>query len=243
MVNKSDKPLLLITRPEPDASAFAAACAARGIATHLEPLLTVVPIPLSADARAQAHSADTLVITSRNALPALSALQHKPLVCVGEDTTRLAREAGFTQAVFGGRAASELAATLTRDSASWPNLFYARGEEIAFPLAEQLRSNGITVSEAVTYQAVPMTALSPATTALLASGVIRAISLFSARTARICAALLNEHLVAQPPLAAFCISPATAAPLTRHPLFRVHTASQPTAVALLNLIDSVVKSH
>jgi len=231
--------MLLITRPEDAARQFAAACAARGIATHLEPLLTIALHPLSAAAAQGAAQADALILTSRNALPALAALQQKPLICVGAETTRLARAAGFTAAACGGATAAALAATLTGNAARWPRLFYARGEDIAFPLSEHLQASGFHVTEAVTYTASPRTAFSPETRTLFNAGTLTAVSLFSARTATIFAHLVTTCRIPSP-LKAFCLSPATATPLGENPLFSVHTAPHPAAEALLNLIDSTV---
>ena len=231
--------MLLITRPQDAARQFAAACTARGIATHLEPLLTITPHPLSAADTQAAAQADALVLTSRNALPALAAFQQKPLLCVGEETTRLARAAGFTAAACGGETAAALAATLIGNAARWPRLFYARGEDIAFPLSGHLHAAGLHVTEAVTYAAAPRTAFSPETATLFNAGTLTAVSLFSARTATVFAHLISTCRVPHP-LRAVCLSPATAAPLEGYPLFSIHTAPYPSAEALLNLIDSTV---
>jgi uroporphyrinogen-III synthase len=234
--------MLLITRPDADAHTFAAACAARGITTHLEPLLTITPSPLSEAAATAAAQADALILTSRNALPSLASLHRHPLICVGEDTARLARASGFAGAVCGGETAAGLAATLTTRPFRWLRLFYARGTETAFPLTDHLRAVGLTVSEAVTYTAAPRTAFTAQTATLLTTGTLTAVSLFSARTAQIFADLLSSAPPPRP-LRAFCLSAATAAPLCQHPLFSVHTAAAPTAAALLNLIDSPVNSR
>jgi uroporphyrinogen-III synthase len=229
----------LITRPDSEAHLFAAACAERGIATHLAPLFRITSTPLPDAALQAAATADAIVLTSRNALPALAAFHHKRLVCVGTATTALAQAAGFTRALCGGETASALATTLTTQRHAWPRLFYARGAQIAFPLTPRLQAAGLQVSEAIAYQTTPCTALPPETAALLTAGSITSASLFSAETARLFADLVGNYSLPGP-LPVFCLSPATAQPLAGHPLFSIHTAPAPSAVALLNLIDRTV---
>jgi uroporphyrinogen-III synthase len=88
---------LLITRPEPGASATAERARALGLTVILAPLFEL-------QARAWMPPApdgfDAVLITSANAIrmggAALQTYHHLPLLAVGEATAAVAREAGFT---------------------------------------------------------------------------------------------------------------------------------------------------
>ena len=94
---------ILVTRPEPDASREAEALAARGHEAVLAPLLN---IEFARDVPVDLAGAQALIVTSRNALRALSSRRELedarklPLYAVGEATSRAARELGFTTVVM-----------------------------------------------------------------------------------------------------------------------------------------------
>src|SRR5690606_19280302 len=102
---------LIVTRPEPDATAMRTALEAAGHAVSVEPLMRVVPVegPPIALSGVQA-----IVATSRNALRMVGdrldmpAAANLPLVAVGKGTAALAKEAGFQEVIEGPAGGGDL---------------------------------------------------------------------------------------------------------------------------------------
>lgn len=105
---------MLITRPEPGATEtarrVAALGASLGFAPVRTPLQTVEPVPIRLPSPDRIAG---IVLTSRNAIPALQAVWHRtPVWAVGDATARRAREAGFTRVVSADGDAVSLAALI-----------------------------------------------------------------------------------------------------------------------------------
>jgi uroporphyrinogen-III synthase len=104
---------VLVTRPEPGASATAARLISRGFRPVLAPLLRVETFARSLPA---IESLRGILIASQQAIPALPALYHHlPLYAVGDATAVAARAQGFTQVVSAGGKAEDLAALIIRE--------------------------------------------------------------------------------------------------------------------------------
>lgn len=93
---------LVIVRPEPGASATAAAAAKLGLDPIVLPLFAVGPVAWQAP---DVRGFDALLLTSANAIRhgggALAKLRGLPVYAVGEATAAQAREAGFAVAATG----------------------------------------------------------------------------------------------------------------------------------------------
>jgi hypothetical protein len=93
----------LITRPEEDARPLAEALAARGVATVIEPLLAIRPLPEAAsDLAKDLAGVQALLFTSANGARAFAELSPRRdigVLAVGDATASAARGLGFT----GGR--------------------------------------------------------------------------------------------------------------------------------------------
>ena len=89
---------LLVTRPEPDAAALADELLALGHEPVVQPLLEFQPLDFDP---APLKAAGALIVTSRNGLRALQgridpgAIAGCPVFCVGGETERGLRQAGF----------------------------------------------------------------------------------------------------------------------------------------------------
>lgn len=92
----------VILRPEPGASATAAAARAVGLAPVVIPLFATEPVGWKAP---EPGNFDAIVLTSTNAVrhggAELDRLRHTAVHCVGEATAAAAREAGFKVASVG----------------------------------------------------------------------------------------------------------------------------------------------
>ncbi len=94
------KPLIVL-RPEPGQTATLVAAFKRGLKAVGMPLCTVSPV----EWKAPAKPFDGVLLGSANAIrhagPELDKIVHLPVLCVGEATARLARDAGMTVELAG----------------------------------------------------------------------------------------------------------------------------------------------
>ncbi|MFN4099645.1 MAG: uroporphyrinogen-III synthase [Pararhodobacter sp.] len=141
-------PILLITRPLPQARRFAAeaesACPAHE--ALLAPLSEVVALPFDPSVFAGAKG---LILTSANAVPMLPPLPGLQAWCVGPATAKAARAAGLTPLDGGGDAAA-LIATLKAAQPAGP-LVHAHGRHLSRDLVAALPAldlRGVRVYEA-----------------------------------------------------------------------------------------------
>jgi uroporphyrinogen-III synthase len=107
---------LIILRPEPGASATAAAATALGLAATKTPLFEIIALPWAAPDPALF---DAIMITSANALRAggnaVARYRHLPLYAVGAATARAARDAGFGDVRSSAGDAAALTARIVAD--------------------------------------------------------------------------------------------------------------------------------
>lgn len=218
-------PILLITRPLPQAQALAAE-AARACPPHeavIAPLSAVVPLAYDP---AVFDGATGLILTSANAVPYLPPLPPLPAWCVGPATARAARKAGFRPLDGGGDAAA-LIARLAAARPAGP-LIHAHGRHLARDLVAALPDldlRGVAVYEA---RALPFP---PGVAGALAQDRRVVAPLYSPRAAR--------NLLAQPGvlsaggLIPVAISPACADALPPPLRARARIADAPEGGAML----------
>jgi uroporphyrinogen-III synthase len=238
---------VLVTRPEPDASREAEALAAGGHEGVKAPLLVIQPVR---DVALDLDGAQALIVTSRNALRALSShrdldkARKLPLFAVGEATARAARELAFAEVMQGPGTGAALSALIqTKVKPADGALVHLAGETLAFDLKSSLETKGFSVRQPVLYRAVQATALPPEALSLVGEGKLDGVILMSPRTAKTFAGLLDQHgLVTQGRrLVCYCLSKAVAEVLS--PLgFRVRVAAHPREEDVLALLDSEASS-
>lgn len=236
---------VLITRPEPDAAAFAAQLEALGHTVTLEPLLRIEHLPIDVDAL---DGVAGLIVTSRNGLRALASSSafndalRLPIIAVGPGTAQLARELGFARVVAGSGTAADLVPIIVEAAPGQQGtLAHVRGEDVAFDLRTALRAHEVELREIVTYRALPARSLQPQTKDLLAAGAIDAAILMSPRTGAIFARIVaSEGLqVAVRRLVLLCLSPAVAAAIEPLAPARVEVAESPNSAAMLAAVTRV----
>ena len=178
---------VLVTRPKGDGETLKAQLEQLGCEVSLEPLIRIVAneIPVSA-----IDDASTLIVTSRNALKALSASAAlapaltRPLLTVGPGTAALALEMGFKDVFEGPGTGAELAPEIARRSKAGGGTFvYLAGDKLAFDLPSVLSEQGVTIRRVVAYRSVAAETLSPHITEALREGAIDVVVLMSPRTA------------------------------------------------------------
>ncbi len=235
---------LLVTRPEPDATALKAQLIAMGHEVVVEPMLQVQFPPLEAG-EIDLEEAQALVATSRNGVRALAqsrlaqAALELPIFAVGPGTAGTARALGFTQVLQGPRDARALVGYIAEHAhVNAGSLIYLSGEVTTGDVGGELRRLGFHVQEPVVYAVRPAEAFSPPIARRFEHGEIDAVLLMSAETARTYARLilgagLSGRLAGTKH---FCLSAAVARGLAilRNPPIAV--ASQPDLKALLALV-------
>ncbi len=226
----------VVTRPLPEAERTAAALRARGHEVLLAPLMQIetVAADLGGDFAA-------LVITSANAIRALtppqrSALKCLPVFVVGARTAEAAREVGFSNVISADGDGGDLAELVARQCKGGTVLYLA-GADRAFDLEGELRRMGVTAKTKVVYRAVTVP-YPPALIDALRAGSVDAVLHFSRRSAEnyisgsraAGTALSQTHL---------CLSAQVAEPLLAAAAADVRVASRPDEASLLELVESV----
>ena len=233
---------LLVTRPEPGASVLAGELSALGYEPVLEPLLQFSglnfdPAPLK--------DASALIFTSANGVRALAqkidigALPARTAFCVGPETARCARLAGFQSVVDATGTAKELAALIVSRAEREAKLVHVTGEHQAFDLTQALAREGFFVSTLRVYEMTARGALGPGLAESLKAGAICGVLLMSPRTAEIFVSLcrLQGLLDCAKLLHYYCLSPSVAEKLIPLGATHVHTAARPNLPALLALLS------
>jgi uroporphyrinogen-III synthase len=182
---------ILVTRPQPDNEATAAALRAKGFEVLLAPMLRFEPVAFHDDTDARYGA---VIVTSANAIRAIEAhltgrLLTLPLFAVGERSAEAARRAGFgdvTVAEGNAAALRELitasvrAKTLKKAS----TLLYLAGADLAGDLAGELGERGFSVVTHTTYRMIPVLRLPQGACDAFAASRIGAVLHYSRRSAR-----------------------------------------------------------
>ena len=144
---------VLVTRPEPDATAFAQLCRARGLAPVLAPIMTVhirtTPVDLT--------GLGALAFTSANgvrAFAANSASRGLKLFAVGHATAGAARDEGFDDIVVAGGDVRSLAQAVAAHKSDFQgDVLHVAGADRAGDLISALQNHRVSARRAVLYKA------------------------------------------------------------------------------------------
>ena len=234
---------LLVTRPEPDATALKDRLGVKGHTVLIEPLLRIEFLPLD---ELDLDGAQALIATSSNGVralgqgDALDSARAIPIFTVGPGTAATARTLGFEHVIEGPRDASALIALIAlRAEVNAGQIVYLAGEVQAADVAGELRHLGFHVHEPVVYRAALADRLAGATVTEIEAGRIDGVLLFSAQTARTYARLILAHGLSRriARTVHFCLSEAVSRGLDALPPLRVVIAAKPNAEEMLALID------
>jgi len=231
--------VLLVLRPEPQASDMVAALAARGVEALAEPMLTIEPAddPVGR-LRAAAPEAEAIILTSRQTVAILRAagdlgpLTARPVIAVGAGTAHDARAAGFADVRSADGNADDLVDLVAR--AGFHRLVHAGGRDKAGDVAGRLALLGVTVAEAEIYRAEPRQHLAPAVAAAFAEGRITGLVVASRRSSQAFVDLIDamgwtDRLA---PLGVAALSEAAVTPFAGRAA-EVAVATEPTGPALV----------
>lgn len=221
-------PTLLITRPNPAASKFAAQARrvlGRECEIVLSPLMRMEHVGGVPDL-AGFHA---LIFTSRNGVEALAAAtgdRSLPCYTVGDATCRAAQDAGF-QAVSAQGDVLDLLNLIEANRAPGPFL-YVRGEHATADVTGALRDKGKAAFDVVAYRQVAQP-ISDEAQALLGRARPVLLPLFSPRSAR----LFFDKGPFEAPVFAAAISPNVAEMIPPDAVRQVEIAGRPNAAGVL----------
>ena len=202
------------------------------------PLLSLRRLPWSLPAPV-ASTIQAILLTSGQAVAALSAIPHDRLVLtVGDTTASRARSAGFTHVVSAAADADALARLVLESlQPADGSLLLACGRGQGMALARSLRRHGFEVIRRCVYAADAADALPDAALAALQGDGLDAALFFSGETASAFIRLLPTPLHATlAPIRAVAISPAVAAVLRPLPWRGIEAAAMPNAASMLGLL-------
>jgi uroporphyrinogen-III synthase len=240
---------LLVTRPEPDASAQAEELRQLGHEPILQSLLEFRsldfdPAPLA--------SCDAIILTSGNSLRALrekaviESIDRIPLFCVGRETARRARGTGFQSVAATADTAEELASIIVAAAVKGTKFVHVTGEHQAFDLEGALKREGLSICTLSVYSMGAREAFEPHLVGIMQSGGLDGVILMSPRTAEVFVSLCRRHdLLDQAKiLRYFCLAQSVAEKLKPVAPANVPVAVKPKREALLALLAAApVSSH
>ncbi len=232
---------LLVTRPEPEASAMAEELRSLGHEPVIQPLMEFTRIEFDPQLLLLAPA---LIITSGNALRALRESGHLerltqlPLFCVGEETARRALALGFRTIVDTADSAERLAEVIAGQADGDELLVHGTGEHQAFDLSQALSLAGLPIHTLRVYGMRARGAFESWLVEMLKAKQIDGVILMSPRTAEIFMRLCETAGLGDSmrTLLYFCLSASVCEKLSpvRSSLMRV--ASKPSRQAILDLL-------
>jgi uroporphyrinogen-III synthase len=242
---------VLVTRPQPDDEATAAALRARGFEVLTAPMLRFEPVAFQDDTDA-AYGA--VIVTSANALRGIephlenSRLLALPLFAVGERTADAARGVGFENVVSAdGDAAGlrdcVLASVKTKELRKASPLLYLAGADLARDLAGELGERGFTVVTHTTYRMAPVSSLPREICDAFAAHRIEAVLHYSRRSARafLQAARAGGVEISALAIPQCCLSAQVATVVRDGGATQVVVAATPDENALLGALDRALR--
>lgn len=234
---------VLVTRPQPGASATAARLRAMGHHPVLLPLTRIVALP-AGDISVEGY--DAAVFTSANGVrhsPAglVPAIGGRPVYCVGEATAEAARAAGYRHARIAAGDAAALAARMADGLPAGCRVLHLAGRDRTQGFREALAAAGIALDVVEVYRAEPVMRDDGAVRAALGGEPVDAALVFSPRAGRLLTGAMR-HPAMRPALAhaAFvCISANAAAAVAGIADGRIAIAATPDETAMLACLSAL----
>lgn len=239
---------VLVTRPRPDAEAFAAELRARGHEVRIEPLFEVVE---HADGEVDLTGMQALLFTSANGVrafcsalaPVSPAALDLKVFAVGDASARTALDFGFANVESAGGDVTDLTALVARrlDPAAG-GVFHAAGSKVAGDLKGGLDAAGFVFRRSVLYETIEREALSPETQAAFRQRDFQVVTFFSPRTAKSFVRLVQDAGLTDvlDGVTAVCLSAAVEETLKPLRWRSLSVAARPTQADLLTLFGSQV---
>lgn len=230
--------IVLITRPEPDATLLAHQCAERNLETIVSPIMEIRAIPdlvLPGDAGAIAFTSANGVRMVPNGIA-----RDLPAFCVGAATAHAAEKAGFEQVFTAKGDVDALAETINahRDVLVGPVVHIA-GTRRAGDLVAALASQNISAIRLVAYETNEASSLPNDIKIALSAGGPLLVPLYSPRTAALFVRLVGDAGLtdALSNCTALCLSEAVARNTNSKEWKSIHVARETNSEAMLALFE------
>ncbi|GAB4532629.1 MAG: hypothetical protein Kow00133_20900 [Amphiplicatus sp.] len=239
------RPVVIVTRPEPDASRFAAAARRAGLEPIVSPTMRIVFRPRAPDL----DRVGAIAFTSANGVRAFAAAAaippETPVFAVGPASAEAARDAGFADVAAAGGDVASLAQMIGEAHQAGRiagAVLHVCGSDRAGDLVAALAQAGAAARRAVLYEARASEGLAPAAVEALKGAADAApgpwVALFSPRTARMFLdqvrdAGLEDRLAAA---RAACLSEAVAEAAGAARWREIAVAPAPTAETMIALL-------
>ncbi len=232
-MHANNTPTLIVTRPDQQGDNFAADVVARwGAPVRIvkSPLLKIVPVSVAP------VKPDAVIFTSTNAVVCagtLNLLRGMTAWCVGKKTAKAAKEAGFAPIIGPGDAEG-----LTHDivsAAPTGRLAHVRGRHARGDICRQLNAAGLSCTDVIVYDQVPL-ALSIQAQHLLAATEPLIFPLFSPRTA----AILSKQGPFAAPIHIVALSDAVQSAVQLQGEMHMSVAVRPDATAMMGATLAVL---
>lgn len=230
---------VLVTRPEPGASATARTLRSAGFDPVILPLTAIRPLLVPED---DLPAVDAVALTSANAIrhapdSLLAAIRAVPLHAVGATSAQAARDAGFADVVTGPGDAAGLTAAMIDALTPGSAVLYICGKVRKPDFELGLGSRGIRVIPIETYDTVP-TGIADGEVEQLEAQRLFAVLVHSAEAAKALAALAVRPAIARlfDGARLVAISRRAAAPAEAVFAGRIAVAREPTEAAMLEAL-------
>src|SRR5258707_10288555 len=239
---------VLITRPEREAVALAAALSQRGHVPVIAPLFRLEILHPPTDFSASLAACQAVLLTSANGARALaeaSEQRGRPILAVGDTTAATAEGLGFNAVTSAAGDGAALVGLVRQrlDPKAGP-LVHVSGVDLALDLGEALSRHGFDVRRFALYDARAESVLPDSARAALQARALDAATFFSPRAASQFAKLVGESGLADSlrSVTAIGISPSALAPLGKLPFKATVSAARPTRQAVLDEIDRLAEA-
>ena len=234
---------VLVTRPEPGASATAQALRSAGFDPVVLPLTGIRPLAVP---ETGLPAVDAIALTSANAVryapvSLLATIRAIPLHAVGATSAQAAREAGFANVAAGRVDAAGLASAMSQTLAPGSTVLYLCGKVRKPEFEQRLRGRGIRVIPIETYDTVPAE-VTDGEVDKLDSGRLFAALVHSAEAAKALAALAARPAVARSFETTRLVAISRRAAVPAEAVFagRIVVAREPTEAAMIEALAASV---
>lgn len=234
---------VLVTRPEPGASATASALRPAGFDPVIASLTAILPLPV--DGAFDIDGIDAVAVTSANALRhaperLIARLAELPLFTVGEATAAIAREAGFRSITTGCGDAADLADSLLANVPTQATVLYLCGKVRRRDFERTLGAKGRKTVPLETYDTGRRDVVDAARQLLGLGSRFHAVLVHSSEAAVALANVLTRPDVADLFDEAMLVAISTRAAAPVEALFsgRIAIAPQPNDAAMVSMLTT-----
>ncbi|MFZ4125305.1 MAG: uroporphyrinogen-III synthase [Rickettsiales bacterium] len=178
---------------------------------------------------------DAVITTSPHGAVGVKDYHDLPLYTVGDASAEAARKQGFKLVLPIAQDAAGLAAMIVVAHSTPSRFLYLSGAETRIDMKRLIESQGHSVTQIITYEAIPETQLAPEL--LTRWEEISGVVFMSVGAVKAAQALITRD-VSQ--IHAFCISAAVAAAAGALPWKAIHVSESPVQQSLIALINTTI---